>query len=43
LLALAATIAAGVVTLTEYALPKRSKELRDIVIQVDDFPLNSGK
>lgn len=35
-----AAFAAGVVTLTEYARLKRRNELRDIVIQVDDFPLD---
>jgi acyl-CoA dehydrogenase len=35
-----AAFAAGVVTLTEYALLKRRNELRDIVIRVDDFPLD---
>jgi acyl-CoA dehydrogenase len=37
-----AAFAAGVVTLTEYALLKRRDELRDIVIQVDDFPHDFG-
>ena len=37
-----AAFAAGVVTLTEYALLKRRNELRDIVIRVDDFPHDFG-
>jgi acyl-CoA dehydrogenase len=37
-----AAFAAGVVTLTEYALLKRRNELRDTVIQVDDFPHDFG-
>ncbi len=37
-----AAFAAGVVTVTEYALLKRRNELRDIVIHVDDFPHDFG-
>ncbi len=37
-----AAFAAGIVTLTEYAVLKRRNELRDIVIRVDDFPRDFG-
>ncbi|MBI2306979.1 MAG: acyl-CoA dehydrogenase [Rhodocyclales bacterium] len=37
-----AAFAAGVVTAAEYAVLKRRNELRDIVIRVDDFPMDYG-
>ncbi|MBW7902201.1 MAG: acyl-CoA dehydrogenase [Rhodocyclaceae bacterium] len=37
-----AAFAAGVVTAAEYAVLKRRNELRDIVIRVDDFPMDFG-
>ncbi|MDX9707148.1 MAG: DUF1974 domain-containing protein, partial [Azospira sp.] len=37
-----AAFAAGVVTDVEYAVLKRRDELRDIVIRVDDFPMDFG-
>ncbi|MBI4741347.1 MAG: acyl-CoA dehydrogenase [Betaproteobacteria bacterium] len=37
-----AAFAAGIVTLTEYAVLKRRDELRDTVIRVDDFPRDFG-
>ena len=37
-----AAFAAGIVTAAEYAVLKRRNELRDIVIRVDDFPMDFG-
>jgi acyl-CoA dehydrogenase len=37
-----AAFAAGIVTAAEYAVLKRRNELRDIVIRVDDFPMDYG-
>jgi len=37
-----AAFAAGIVTAAEYAILKRRNELRDIVIRVDDFPMDFG-
>ena len=37
-----AAFAAGIVTAAEYAVLKRRNELRDIVIRVDDFPMDLG-
>jgi len=37
-----AAFSAGIVTAAEYAILKRRNELRDIVIRVDDFPMDFG-
>jgi len=37
-----AAFAGGIVTAAEYAVLKRRNELRDIVIRVDDFPMDFG-
>lgn len=37
-----AAFAAGIVSAAEYAVLKRRNELRDIVIRVDDFPMDYG-